>query len=661
MKSPEQEIAELRQTLLQYSNEYYNLDAPSVDDYTYDTLMHRLRDLEAEYPQFASPDSPTVKVGGQASNAFEKVEHTVQMGSLQDVFSSEEIVAFTERISEQLPDAVYVVEPKIDGLSVSLEYQNGVFVRGSTRGNGFVGEDVTHTLNTITDIPKTIADPPEYLEVRGEVYMPRKQFELLTKKQDENGETPFKNPRNAAAGSLRQKDAAIAKERGLSVFIFNLQQVQGVTFHSHAETLDYLKEKGFPVSPSYQVCHNSAEVVQEIERIGELRSSYPFDIDGAVVKVDSLSEREELGSTAKCPRWAIAFKYHPEQRETVLRDIEITVGRTGVLTPTAVFDPVELAGSTVGRATLHNADLIAQKDIRIGDTIAVRKAGDVIPEVVAVVAHGKDSAPFVFPNRCPACGEPVVKKEDEAAWRCENPECPATRLRNLIHFCSRPAMDIDGMGDAIIEQLVGADLLHSVADIYDLTEADLLPLERMGEKSVQNLLTSIENSKQQPLHRVLFALGIRGVGAKAAELVCSKFPDMEQISTVTADGLTEIDGIGPVIADSIVQYFSLPQSKALVSRLAEAGLQMKAQQQEKESAIFDGLTFVLTGTLSTMTRNEAAALITSHGGKVTGSVSKKTDFVVAGENAGSKRTKAEALQIPILSEQELLDKLKEEA
>lgn len=660
MNEVSKKVEQLREKLRQYSDEYYNQDNPSVDDYTYDMLMRQLRTLEEEYPDLITPDSPTQHVGGQASSAFQKVNHAVQMGSLQDVFSLEEVAEFDARMLEQLQKPLYVVEPKIDGLSVSLEYQNGVFVRGSTRGNGLVGEDVTHTLKTIAAIPKTIPDPPEYLEVRGEVYMPRERFFSLIAEQEERGEQQFKNPRNAAAGSLRQKDPEIARQRELSVFVFNLQQVRGITFNSHAQTLDYLKEKGFPVSPSYLRCDTIEKAISEVKRIGANRGGYPFDIDGAVIKVDSLSDRELLGSTAKCPRWAIAFKYPPEERETVLRDIEVQVGRTGVLTPTAVFDPILLAGSTVSRATLHNADMIAQKDIRIGDRIIVRKAGDIIPEVVSVSAHAPDSVPYTFPTHCPACGSLVVKEPDEAAWRCDNPACPATKLRRLIHFASRPAMDIEGLGDNMVRQLTDAGLLSTAADIYRLKKEDLLPLERMGEKLAQNLLDAIEASKSRPMPRVLFALGIRGIGARAAELICEAFLTMDRIMAATEEEIAGIYGIGPIMAQSVTEYFSQPQSKILIDELRDCGLQMEMQTPRQEGSELSGLTFVLTGSFERFTREEAKTLIESHGGRVTGSVSKKTDYLVAGENAGSKRAKAETLQIPILTEQELLDRLGKE-
>ncbi len=660
MNEVSKKVEQLREKLRQYSDEYYNQDNPSVDDYTYDMLMRQLRTLEEEYPDLITPDSPTQQVGGQASSAFQKVNHAVQMGSLQDVFSLEEVAEFDARMLEQLQKPLYVVEPKIDGLSVSLEYQNGVFVRGSTRGNGLVGEDVTHTLKTIAAIPKTIPDPPEYLEVRGEVYMPRERFFSLIAEQEERGEQQFKNPRNAAAGSLRQKDPEIARQRELSVFVFNLQQVRGITFNSHAQTLDYLKEKGFPVSPSYLRCDTIEKAIAEVERIGANRGGYPFDIDGAVIKVDSLSDRELLGSTAKCPRWAIAFKYPPEERETVLRDIEVQVGRTGVLTPTAVFDPILLAGSTVSRATLHNADMIAQKDIRIGDRIIVRKAGDIIPEVVSVSEHAPDSVPYTFPTHCPACGSLVVKEPDEAAWRCDNPACPATKLRRLIHFASRPAMDIEGLGDNMVRQLTDAGLLSTAADIYRLKKEDLLPLERMGEKLAQNLLDAIEASKSRPMPRVLFALGIRGIGARAAELICEAFLTMDRIMAATEEEIAGIYGIGPIMAQSVTEYFSQPQSKILIDELRDCGLQMEMQTPRQEGSELSGLTFVLTGSFERFTREEAKTLIESHGGRVIGSVSKKTDYLVAGENAGSKRAKAEALQIPILTEQELLDRLGKE-
>lgn len=653
--SPKQEMQQLTAKLLQYNDEYYNQDNPSVPDDVYDKLMARLRELETQHPEYAAPDSPTKRVGGSASAIFTKVQHTVQMASLQDVFSLEEVDEFDARM-RQITDSPYVVEVKIDGLSVSLEYENGVFSRGSTRGDGFVGEDVTQNLLTIPAIPKRLKAPVEYLEVRGEVYMPKETFAYLAQQQEANGEAPFKNPRNAAAGSLRQKDSAVTAKRGLSIFVFNVQQSRGITFHSHKESLDWLASQGFAVSPRYTLCQTAEQVKAEIETIGSLRQSFSFDMDGAVVKVDNLADREAIGSTAKFPKWAVAFKYPPEEKETVLRQIEISVGRTGVLTPTAVFDPVQLAGTTVSRATLHNQDNITQKDIRLGDIVVVRKSGDIIPEVVMVKSHGPDSVPYRMPDTCPSCGEKAVREEGEAALRCVNPFCPATLLKNLTHFASRDAMNIDGLGPSIMEGLVNQGLVKSPADLYDLTKDQLLTLERMGEKSADNLLAALENSKQAGLARLLFAFGVRNIGQKGAQLICRRFSTWEELLAAGQEELASVDGVGGIMAQNLYEFLHRPETLAQMKRLKAAGVDLTQSNQAAGSALA-GMTFVITGTLPTLSRKEAQTMIEQAGGKVTGSVSKKTNYLLAGEAAGSKLEKAQSLGIPVLSQEDLLSML----
>ena len=646
-------VQELRETIEYHSNLYYNQDAPTISDYEYDALTRELRMLEEQYPQLITADSATQKVGGTAARGFEKVTHTVKMESLLDAFSEEEIREFDRRVRENVQEPCYVVEAKIDGLSVSLEYENGAFVRGSTRGDGVVGENVTENLRTIADIPKYLENAPEFLEVRGEVYMPRASFVQLVQEQLDNDKPPFKNPRNAAAGSLRQKDPAITAQRNLSIFVFNVQQLRGYELHSHSESLDYVKQFGIPVSPYYTRYKDIEAVLDEIRRIGELRNSLPFDIDGAVVKVDDFAQRELMGSTAKFPRWAVAFKYPPEEKETVLREIDITVGRTGVLTPTAVFESILLAGTSVSRAILHNEDFIREKDVRIGDTIVVRKAGDIIPEVVCVKQHAEDSVPYAMPTVCPSCGEPVTKPEGEAALRCTNPECPAQLLRNLIHFASRNAMDIDGLGEAVMTQLVQKKLVQRVSDIFSLTREQLLTLDKFKAKSADNLLRAIENAKGRNLDKLVFALGIRNIGEKAAALLAEKFREMEVLAAASPEEILTIDGMGEIMAQSIVDFFAKDGTKDLLVRLSEAGVNFSYHGEEKTD-LLAGKTLVVTGTLPTLSRGEAEALIVKNGGKAAGSVSKKTAYVVAGEAAGSKLTKAQELGVPVISEEELL-------
>lgn len=645
--------AELTQQLNYHSHRYYVLDDPEISDFEYDAMLRELENLEEEFPELRSDNSPTVRVGGQAGSSFEKVPHAVQMGSLQDAFSDEEMLDFFRRVEDKIEHPVYVVEPKIDGLSVSLEYRDGEFFRGSTRGDGFIGEDVTQNLRTIRSIPLKLTRPLPYLEVRGEVFMPRGSFLKVVERQEIEEETPFKNPRNAAAGSLRQKDPKIVAERGLDIYVFNVQQIEGEALRSHKQSLDLLRDLGFKVIPRYNTFSEGRQVLDEIASIGDRRGEYPFDIDGAVVKVDDFAQRETLGAGAKYPKWAMAYKFPPEEKETVLKQIDVNVGRTGALTPVALFDPITLAGTTVSRAVLHNQDFITEKDIRIGDTIVVRKAGDIIPEVVSVAKHAEQSEPFLLPDHCPVCGSEVVRGEDEAAVRCENPECPATRLRNIIHFASRGAMNIDGLGSANVAALIDNGLIKSSADLYYLEREELLKLERFADKSVDNLLASIEKSKGNELWRLLFGLGIRGVGQSVAKLLCEQYANIDELMAAPAEEIEQIYGVGGVIAQNIVTYFALPHSRHLVERFQEAGVNPVSVPVEKGESL-KGLTFVITGTLPTMKREEAKALIERNGGKATGSVSKKTNYLLAGEDAGSKLTKAQTLGVPVLSEEEFL-------
>ena len=645
---------ELRDKLNYYSRKYYVDDDPEIEDYEYDMLQRELKAIEDKYPDLVTPDSPTVRVGGSAENLFSKVEHRVRMESLQDAFSFAEIEEFDRRVRETERDVHYVVEPKIDGLSVSLEYTNGVLTRGSTRGDGDVGEDVTANLRTVRSIPLKIKTPLPFLEVRGEVYMPKSVFASLVTRQELDGEKPFKNPRNAAAGSLRQKDSKVTAGRGLDIFVFNVQQIEGAELSSHKQSLDFLREQGFHTIPFYTRFDNITDVISELKRIGEIRSGLEYDIDGAVIKVDDFAQRERLGSTSKFPKWAVAFKYPPEEKTTKLVDIEIGVGRTGVLTPTAVFEPVLLAGSTVSRATLHNQDFITEKDIRIGDEVAIRKAGDIIPEVVRVVSHAENSVPYILPSICPSCSAPVIREEGEAAVRCVNPECPVQLLRNVIHFCSRDAMDIEGLGDALVEKFISENLISNVADIYDITAGEIMMLEGHQEKSAKNLVEAIERSKQNDLSRLLFALGIRHIGQKAAKLLSEHFGDIDSIIAASEEEIAEIDGFGGIMAKSAAEFFSMTQTADLIERLKAAGVNMKSLKEKSDDQRFAGLTFVLTGTLPTLSRKEANEIIENLGGKASSSVSKKTSYVVAGEEAGSKLQKATDLGIPVITQDDLL-------
>lgn len=650
--SAQDRIKTLSKELEYHNNLYYNKDEPEISDFEYDKLLRELEELENQFPSLKSPLSPTNKVGGNAGEKFSAVTHTVIMESLHDSFSHSELREFDARLRQVVENLKYVVEPKFDGLSVSCEYENGVFVRGSTRGDGTTGEDVTENLMTIKSLPKRIENAPKYLEVRGEVYMSYKSFEQLTKRQEEKEEKTFKNPRNAAAGSLRQKDARVTAQRNLDIFIFNVQQIDGVELNSHIQSLNYLTELGFPTA-FYNVYDNIEDVIEEIERIGNMRGELDYAIDGAVVKVDDFKTRQLLGSTAKYPKWAEAYKYPPEEKATKLLNIEINVGRTGVLTPVGIFEPVLLAGTTVSRATLHNKDFIDSKGICVGDTVIIRKAGEIIPEVLSVKQHGENTQPFEFPRVCPSCGSVVQSDEGEAAIRCTNTDCPAQLMRHLIHFVSRDAMDIDGLGPAVLEQLVQANLINSPADLYRLTADDVVSLDRKAEKSANNLISSIEKSKENELYRLIFALGIRNIGLKAAKLICENFQTIDDIMGAKASDFEAIEGFGSIMAISLESYFSLESTKDLIADLKAVGLKMKPSQLKKSEGIFTGKTFVLTGTLPTMTRSEASKLIEENGGKTSSSVSKKTSYVLAGEEAGSKLTKAQSLGITVISEEEL--------
>ena len=647
-------VAELTEQLNYHNKKYYEQDSPEISDYDYDMMLRELEKLEYDFPQLAKEDSPTRRVGGQRAEKFSPVEHTVPMESLHDSFSYDELRDFDKRVRAAVGAVSYVVEPKFDGLSVSAEYRDGIFVRGSTRGDGRVGEDITDNINTIKALPKRLKMPIPFLEVRGEVYMSDESFEKLLKYQEERDEKPAKNPRNAAAGALRQKDSRITAQRELDIFVFNIQQIEGAELSGHKQSIDYLKEQGFPVSPFYEKYDDIEAVIKEIERIGSSRESFGFPIDGAVVKVDDFAAREELGSTSKFPKWAEAYKYPPEEKVTVLRDIEINVGRTGVLTPTGVFDPILLAGTTVGRASLHNEDFIKEKDIRIGDEVILRKAGEIIPEVVALHKRGENTVPYEMPKVCPSCGSPVKREDGDAAVRCTNTACPAQLMRHLIHFVSRDAMDIDGLGPAILELLVQNGLVKSPADLYKLKAEDISVLDRMGETSAANIIEAVEKSKQNDLSRLLTGLGVRMVGQKAARIICAKFPTMDELMSADVSSLMTIDGVGDVMAQNVVDYFALAKTKELVEEFKNLGLKMSEPVSEANGGVFEGKTFVLTGTLPTLKRSEASKIIEANGGKVSSSVSKKTDYVLAGEAAGSKLDKANKLGITIMSEEEFL-------
>ena len=649
-----EEILQLTQELEMANHRYYVLDDPTMPDYEYDRKLRRLEELESAYPQFASELSPTRRVGGQALSQFEKVQHAVPLESLQDVFSQEELAQFDAKIREEAV-ACYTVEPKIDGLSVALEYRNGAFYRGATRGDGTIGEDVTENLKTIRSIPMHLEDAPARLIVRGEVYMPRQVFEQLNHRREENGQPLFANPRNAAAGSLRQLDPRIAAERQLDILIFNLQLAEGVQFETHAQTLEYLRRKHFKVI-SYSVCQDMEQIWDQIQKIHETRLAVPYDIDGAVIKLDALADRNRLGSTAKFPRWAAAYKYPPEIKDTVLRDIVIQVGRTGVLTPKAVVAPVRLAGTTVTNATLHNQDFITEKDIRIGDTVEIRKAGEIIPEILSVKLEKRPdgTVPYLLPTVCPVCASPVKRDEDGAAIRCTNVSCPAQLVRYISHFVSRDAMDIEGLGSSISEQMIDNSLIKSPADLYDLTLEEISGLWKNGEKAPLKLLDSIAASKDNDLSKLLFALGIRQVGSKAAKMLAMHFGNLDAVMETDLETLTAIRDVGAITAQNIIDWFAVARNRAMVEQLRSAGVNFVCRTRISDRR-FDGKTFVLTGALNQFTREEATQRIEGFGGKVSGSVSKKTTYVVAGENAGSKLRKANELGIPVLTEQQLME------
>ena len=648
------EMKQLRDTLNENARLYYTLDRSTMSDYEYDHLYRRLQDLEREHPEEITPDSPTQRVGDAVRNDFAEVLHPVPLESLEDVFDGNEVQDFLAKVLETLPQAEYSVEPKVDGLSVALEYRDGVFYQGATRGDGRKGEDVTGNLRTIRSIPMVLPEKLPRLIVRGEVYMARSVFEEINEELELEGKPLLANPRNAAAGSLRQKDPKMCAKRRLDIAVFNLQLAERRTFTTHAETLAYLKAQGFPTIP-HATLSNGEDILREIDRLGDTRMEFPFDIDGAVVKLNNLSDRDILGSTAKCPKWAVAYKYPPEQKPSRVVDIVVQVGRTGVLTPKAVLEPVRLAGTTVTNATLHHQDYIREKDIRIGDTVIVQKAGEIIPEIVSVEREKRpdDAAEFVFPQTCPVCGAPVLRDPDGAAIRCTGAECPAQLLRNLIHFAARDAMDIDGIGPAVLQQLIEAKLVANPADLYDLTAEQLKKLERMGAKSAQNAVEAIAKSKENDLWRLIYALGIRQVGEKAAKVLAAHFGSMDALRRATAEELTQIDDVGAVTADYITRWMQSEQAADLLERLKNAGLNMESRRTLVDSR-FAGMTFVLTGALTRFTREEAGEMIEQRGGKAASSVSKKTTYVVAGENAGSKLKKAQELNIPVLSEEEFL-------
>ena len=658
MDEIKREIEALRAEIEEHNRHYYDEDAPVISDFEYDALLRRLEELEAAHPEFYDPKSPTQHVGGTVKSSFAPVTHEVPLESLNDVFSFEELRAFDERVTAELPGREYSVEPKIDGLSMSLEYENGVFVRGATRGDGVTGEDVTENLKTVRNLPMRLKNAPPRLIVRGEVYMSRAVFEELNAARAARGEPLLANPRNAAAGSMRQQDPKVAAARKLDICVFNVQKAEGVSFETHGESLDALASYGFYVVP-HTICAGMDACCERIREIGEGRDAFPYDIDGAVVKINSLAQRAELGSTAKAPRWAAAYKYPPEVKESVVRDIVVQVGRTGVLTPKAVIEPVRLAGTTVTNATLHNQDFISRLDVRVGDTVLVRKAGEIIPEVLEVVKSKRPEGaePYFLPDKCPECGAPTVRDEDGAAMRCTGAECPAQRLRNIVHFASREAMDIEGLGESVAESLVSAGLLTTPAGIYYLKAEDIARLDRMGKKSAENLIGAINRSKSAGLARLLCAFGIRQVGSKAGKVLAGRFGTLDRLMAATEEELREIPDIGEVTARSIREWLDSEQSQHQIRLLREAGVSFDSAETVTDGR-FGGMTFVLTGTLPNYTRDEAARIIESLGGKVSGSVSKKTAYVLAGEAAGSKLAKAESLGVKIIGEAEFNEMIK---
>ncbi|NLZ46706.1 MAG: NAD-dependent DNA ligase LigA [Clostridiales bacterium] len=651
------EIDQLVELLNLHGHKYYVEDNPEISDYDYDMLQQKLKKLEADFPELIRPDSPTQRVGGAPISDFKKVTRLVQMGSLNDVFSIDEVKDFVNKVCSAVDNPKFVVEPKIDGLSVSLEYENGDFVRGSTRGEGFIGEDVTSNLKTIFSIPMKLKDNIPSLEVRGEVYMPRKVFLELVEQQEKNDEQPFKNPRNAAAGSLRQKDPRISAKRKLDIFLFNIQQIDGVTITSHKQSLDFIKEQGLKVIPEYTLVTNASEIEDIINNIEKKRFNLPYGIDGVVIKVDDFNQRQALGATSKTPRWAVAYKFPPEEKETVLLDIELNVGRTGAITPVAIFEPISLAGTSVSRAVLHNQDYINERQISIGDTIVVRKAGDIIPEVLSVSKKGENTDTYQLPKACPVCGTPVDRNLGEAAIRCPNVDCPSQISRSIIHFASKGAMNINGLGPAIVNTLINNKLIKSVGDLYDLTVENLINLENFKEKSANNLINAINSSKSNSLDRLVFALGIKNIGQSSSKLLCEEFGDLDNIVFATADQIAQIEGFGDIMAQSVYTAFREPHMLNLIKKLEEHELNTKYESKVKSDKLED-MIFVLTGNLPTLKRDEAKKIIESLGGKTSSSVSKKTSIVLAGEKAGSKLAKAEQLGIKIISEEEFLEMIK---
>ena len=657
-KQAQKRIEELRKQTDYYAQKYYDDDAPEISDFEYDMLMVELRNLEKDYPQFLSKDSLTQKVGGHVKEGFEKVTHEVPLQSLQDIFSFEEVEEFCHKMEEKAKEngidkVKYVIETKIDGLSSALEYKDGKFVRGATRGNGLVGEDVTQNLKTVKTIPMEIDDKID-ITVRGEVFISKTDFEKMNQEREENEEELFANARNAAAGSLRQLDSNITKKRPLNIYIFNVQKIEGKEFNSHFEELEYLEKLGFNVNPVRIPCSNIEEVKKAINKIGEDRENLTFGIDGAVVKVDNLKLRTILGTTSKVPKWAIAYKYPPEQKETILKDIEFQVGRTGVITPLAILEPVRVAGSLISKTTLHNEDFVKEKGLKIGDRVIIQKAGDVIPEIVRAVVEKRDGTEkeFVMPTHCPVCGAETVREEGESAVRCTGIECPAKLYRNLVHFVSREAMNIDGLGENIIGILLEKKMISNIADIYDLEFEDLASLKKNGKKFAQNLIDSINISKQNDLYRLITALGIRHVGVKAAKVLAKTYENMDNLANASIEDLSQVDEVGPIVANSINEFFSQEQTKDLLKRLKDAGVNMERQKEENEDDRFAGKTFVLTGSLEKYSREEASNIIEKFGGKTSSSVSKKTTYLLAGEDAGSKLTKAQSLGVQIISENE---------
>lgn len=654
-----EEIDRLRSEIEYHNKKYYDEDEPEISDYEYDKLTQRLKKLEKEHPEYVTDDSPTRKVGGHSKNIFNQVTHDVQMQSLQDVFSFDDVKDFVFKMQREYGENIeFTVETKIDGLSVSLEYENGKFVRGSTRGDGFIGEDVTENLKMVDGIPDSLITKDTF-EVRGEVYLPRKEFESINEKLEESGKQILSNPRNAAAGTLRQLDPKLVRARNLSIFVFNLQK--GKKFSNHSESIEYIKNTGIKTIEYIKVCVGINEVLAAIEEIGKKRDSLPYDIDGAVVKINDLKLREEAGSTVKVPKWAVAYKYPPEQKETKLLDIKVQVGRTGQVTPMAILEPVRLAGSVISKTTLHNFDYIKTKDIKIGDTVVIQKAGDVIPEVINVVKSKRtgDEKEYNVPTICPVCGEKLEKLENEVALRCTNSECPALTYRSLVHFASRDAMDISGLGGAIVEQLIDENLIKDIADIYYLKYEDIVVLDRFAPKSAMNLINAIQNTKANTLDKLLFGFGMRHIGKKAAKILSENFDDIYEIGKASIEEINALDDFGEIMARSVVDFFSKDQTKKLIQKLEKAGVNLKGNKKELSSNKLKGKIFVVTGSFDDYSRNDITKLIEENSGKVSGSVSKKTSFLVAGENAGSKLSKAESLGIPVISIEKLKEMIKE--